>query len=371
MAIYIHQLSSWPRFYWDFEGIAPLLAEVRHEQGRLLGRMDKIGFNLQADATLQTISADVVRSSEIEGELLDAGQVRSSVARKMGLDIGGLVQSDRQVDGIVEMMLDATQNFLQPLSADRLFAWHSLLFPAGRSGLHKIVTGRWRDNNPSDPMQVVSGPMGRQTIHFEAPRSELIEDEMQMFIGWFNSDIEPDTVLKAAIAHLWFITIHPFDDGNGRIARAVTDMLLARADGASQRFYSMSSQIRKERNRYYSILEETQKGNLDITAWLMWFLQCLRTAIVSSDELLGKTMQKAQFWSKHGQQLFNDRQRLLLNKLLDHFEGKLTSSKWAKLAKCSQDTALRDIQDLVNKQVLEKENSGGRSTSYRIVGYLV
>ncbi len=366
MSVYIHQLLNWPHFTWKQDLVAPLLAEVRHRQGRLLGRMEGLGFSLQAEANLQTLTLDVLKSSEIEGELLDADQVRSSIARRLGMDIAGLVPADRHVEGVVEMMLDATQHYQQVLSADRLFGWHSALFPIGRSGMHKIVVAAWRDNKKEDPMQVVSGASGREKVHFQAPDADRLQEEMSRFIHWFNEDTKMDGVLKAAVAHLWFVTIHPFDDGNGRIARAIADMQLSRADESAQRFYSMSAQIRKERNAYYDVLENTQKGSMDITDWLMWFLECLNRAIKATDETLALVLKKARFWEKHAAALLNDRQQLMLNKLLDGFEGKLNTSKWAKIAKTSQDTALRDIQDLVNKEILMKEPGGGRSTSYTI-----
>jgi len=364
MATYIHQLKNWPHFHWDQEKLVELLTGVRNRQGRLLGRMEGIGFRLQAEATLQTLTLDVIKSSEIEGEILNPDQVRSSIARRLGMDIAGLVPADRNVEGVVEMMLDATQNYMNLLTDERLFGWHAALFPTGRSGMHKIVVGAWRDNPETDPMVVVSGPMGRETIHYRAPASEVLPDEMNAFLGWFNSSQVWDPVLKAAIAHLWFVTIHPFDDGNGRIARAIADMQLARSDGSSQRFYSMSAQIRKERNAYYDILEKTQKDSLDITIWLEWFLKCLDRALVATDETLAIVMKKATFWERHSSISLNDRQKMMLNKLLDGFDGKLTSSKWAKIAKCSSDTAVRDINDLLQKEVLVKEAAGGRSTSY-------
>lgn len=320
-----------------------------------------------AEASLQTLTLDVLKSSEIEGELLDAGQVRSSIVRRLGMDIAGLAPADRHVEGIVEMMLDATQHYQQPLSEDRLFGWHVVLFPTGRSGMQKIVVGAWRDNKNDGPMQVVSGAMGKEKVHFEAPEADRLNTEMTQFITWFNENSSMDAVIKAAIAHLWFVTTHPFDDGNGRIARAIADMQLARADGTPQRFYSMSAQIRKERKEYYDILEMTQKGTLDITRWLAWFLQCLDRAIAAAGETLGGVLKKAKFWEKHVTTPLNDRQRIMLNKLLDGFDGKLNTSKWAKITKSSQDTALRDIQDLVGKQILVKEVSGGRSTSYALL----
>ena len=366
MSVYIYQLPGWPYFKWDINRLNQLLSEVRHQQGKLLGQMERLGFGLQEEASLQTLTLDVLKSSEIEGELLDANQVRSSIAKKLGIDIAGLVPVDRHIDGVVEMMLDATQGFEDPLTEERLFGWHAALFPTGRSGMHKIVIGAWRDNPTHDPMQVVSGPLGREKIHFEAPAAELLPDEMQNFLHWFNSAEETEPVMKAAIAHLWFVTIHPFDDGNGRMARAIADMLLARADRTAQRFYSMSAQIRKERNRYYDILEETQKGSLDITAWLEWFLQCLNRALTASEEILSGVLKKAAFWKQHSTTILNKRQVLLLNKILDSFDGKLTTAKWAKIAKTSHDTALRDIQDLIEKKILVKENTGGRSSSYQL-----
>jgi len=367
MSIYIHQLPHWPRFTWKQEQVTPVLAEVRHRQGRLLGRMEGMGFRLQAEANLQTLTLDVLKSSEIEGELLDAGQVRSSIARRLGMDIAGLIPVDRHVEGVVEMMLDATQQYRQALSADRLFGWHAALFPTGRSGMYKITVAAWRDNKEDDPMQVISGAMGKEKIHFQAPDAGRLEEEMTHFINWFNEDTTMDGVLKAGIAHLWFVTIHPFDDGNGRIARAIADMQLSRADASAQRFYSMSTQIRKERSTYYNILEATQKGSMDITVWLTWFLQCLGRALEATDETLALVLKKARFWEKHAATILNERQQLILNKLLDNFEGKLNTSKWAKIAKTSQDTALRDIQDLINKNILTKEPGGGRSTGYVLI----
>jgi len=366
MAVYIHQLPDWPHFSWQQDQLTALLAEVRHRQGKLIGRMEGLGFLLQSEATLQTLTLDVLKSSEIEGELLNVEQVRSSIARRLGMDIAGLIPADRHVEGIVEMMLDATQQYKQALSEDRIFGWYAALFPTGRSGMHKIVVGAWRDNKKDDPMQVVSGPMGKEKIHYEAPDADRLPTEMTMFINWFNENANIDAVIKAAIAHLWFVTIHPFDDGNGRIARAIADMQLARADGTSRRFYSMSAQIRNERKEYYDILEIIQKGSLDITQWLIWFLQCLDRAIIATDETLGGVLKKARFWEKHAATPLNNRQRIMLNKLLDEFDGKLNTSKWAKILKTSQDTALRDIQDLIEKQILVKEAGGGRSTSYLI-----
>ncbi|MBV7533815.1 Fic family protein [Chitinophaga sp. sic0106] len=360
----IYQLQQWPEFTWDSEQISALLGEVRHKQGRLLGQMEHLGFPLQEEALLLTLTADVLKSSEIEGEILDADQVRSSIARRLGIEIGGLVPSDRDVEGVVEMMLDATQHYDKPLGEQRLFGWHASLFPTGYSGIHRIVVGSWRDNTKDDPMQVVSGGMGREKVHFQAPDSEVLQQEMDRFLTWFNRNETIDPVVKAAIAHLWFVTLHPFDDGNGRIARAITDMQLARADKSPQRFYSMSAQIRIERKEYYHILERTQKDSLDITGWLMWFLSCLDRAVSGSDKILATVIRKAKFWDNPQTQTLNDRQKLMLNKLFDGFHGKLTSSKWAVITRTSQDTAIRDIQDLMERGLLVREEAGGRSTSY-------
>jgi Fic family protein len=365
MVTYIHELLAWPRFRWSDDEIAKQLSEVRHRQGLLLGHMKSLGFALQKEAVLSTLTEEVLKSSEIEGEILDRDQVRSSIARRLGMDAGGLPPADRHVEGIVEMMLDATQRFADPLTKERLFAWHAALFPTGRSGMHKIVVGKWRDDE-NGPMQVVSGAIGHEKVHYEAPAAVLLEDEMKAFLDWFNAKEEIDPVLKAALAHLRFVTVHPFDDGNGRIARAIADMCLARSENSSQRFYSMSAQIRLERNAYYDILESTQKGNLDITPWLKWFLGCLSRAFDGAEKILGSVLQKAEFWKKHTPAAFNDRQRQMINRLLDGFEGKLTSSKWAKIEKCSPDTALRDINELVEKGILKRDESGGRSTSYSL-----
>jgi Fic family protein len=329
--------------------------------------MEALGFSLRNEAILQALTLDVIKSTEIEGEILHPEQVRSSIARHLGMDIAGLVPADRHVDGVVELILDATQNYNSPLDKDRLVKWHTALFPDGKSGPYNITVGDWR-NTEKGPMQVVSGPMGKENVHFEAPDAERLEKEMDLFFKWLNSDDSTDPVLKSGIAHLWFVTVHPFDDGNGRIARAIADMQLARADGNSQRFYSMSAQIRLERKAYYDILEKTQKGTVDITGWMLWFLNCLDRALNATDEVLKKVLNKTKFWDRHAQTPIHERQRLLINKLLDGFEGKLTSSKWASIAKCSADTALRDIQDLIQKEILEKENAGGRSTSYQLRG---
>jgi Fic family protein len=340
---------------------------VRHRQGRLIGRMETLGFPLRAEAILQTLTEDVVKSSEIEGEVLDRDQVRSSIARRLGIDIGGLTPADRNVEGVVEMILDATQNYDQPLTGKRLFDWHSALFPTGRSGMSKIKVGSWRDDK-TGPMQVVSGAIGKERVHYEAPEAGRLRQEMKKFLDWFEKDGSTDLVIKTGVAHLWFVTIHPFDDGNGRIARAIADMVLARSERSTQRFYSMSAQIRQERKAYYEILESTQKGDLDITPWLEWFLDCLGRAFERAETTLGAVLGKARFWDRHSATAFNDRQRKIVNQLLNGFEGLLTSSKWAKLAKCSQDTALRDIEDLMRKKVLKKDTAGGRSTSYSLAG---
>ncbi len=365
MKVYIHENDDWTNFTWDNSKVMHKLGEARNLQGRLLGRMESLGFELQNEAVLNTLTLDVIKSSEIEGEFLNAEQVRSSIARRLGIDIAGAVESERHVDGVVEMMLDATQKYDVPLTKDRLFGWHAALFPSGWSNLHKITVANWR-NDSTGPMQVVSGPMGKEKVHYQAPSAERIEGEMSKFLEWFENENDIDLVLKAAIAHLWFVTIHPFDDGNGRITRAITDMALARSDKSIRRFYSMSAQIRIERKQYYEKLEKTQKGDSDITGWVLWFLQCLINAIHSSEETLSKILQKAEFWRAHSATILNDRQQKIINRLLDGFEGKLTSSKWAKINKCSQDTALRDIQDLINKDILQKEVGGGRSTSYEL-----
>lgn len=363
---YIWQSKKWPELTFDQEALAPLLAQASREQGRLLGRMESLGFDLRRQAQLSTLTEDVVRSSEIEGEKLDRDQVRSSVARKLGMDVGGLVASDRDVDGVTAMMVDATTRYARPLTANRLFGWHAALFPSGRSGMHRITAGNWRDDR-TGPMQVVSGPVGKQTVHFEAPHARRIADEMDRFLEWFEDPGKTDPLLVAGLAHLWFVTIHPFDDGNGRIARAIADMALARSEDCDQRFYSMSAQIRHERNDYYTMLERTQKGTLDVTSWQEWFLLCLQRAIKGSQGTLRTVLDKARFWKRFAQEPLNARQIEVLNRLLDGFEGKLTTSKWARLTKSSQDTAYRDILDLVERGALRKDSGGGRSTSYSLV----
>ena len=339
---------------------------MRHDQGRLIGRMESLGFKLREEAVLQTLTQDVVKTSEIEGEALDATQVRSSLARRLGIDIGALPLTDRNVEGIVEVMLDATRNYMAPLTAERLFDWHAALFPTGRSGMTRICVGDWRDDS-SGPMQVVSGPVGREHVHFAAPPADRVATEMGAFLAWFNAPFATDPVIKAALAHLWFVTIHPFEDGNGRIARAIADLALARSEASPQRFYSMSAQIRIERSDYYDELERTQKGATDVTEWLIWFLACLGRAIQGAEGVLAAVIAKAQFWERAATLALNERQIKILNRLLDGFEGKMTSSKWATIAKCSQDTANRDIAALLDLGLLRKGEAGGRSTSYELV----
>lgn len=365
MKIYIHEKKDWTNFTWNNKQVMLKLGEARNLQGKLLGQMESLGFDLQNEAVLNTLTLDVLKSSEIEGEYLEKEQVRSSIARRLGMDIAGAIESERHVEGIVEMMLDATQRYDLRLTKDRLFGWHAALFPSGWSSLYKITVADWRKDT-TGPMQVVSGPMGKEKVHYQAPNSDRIENEMHKFLQWFKNENDIDLVLKAAIAHLWFVTIHPFDDGNGRITRAITDMILARSDKSIRRFYSMSAQIRIERKQYYEKLENTQKGDSDITEWILWFLQCLINAIDSTEETLSKILYKAEFWKSHSTTILNARQQKILNKLLDGFDGKLTTSKWGKINKCSQDTALRDIQNLIKKNILQKEASGGRSTNYEL-----
>ncbi len=363
--MYIHELADWPQFHWEQERLARPLADVRHRQGRLIGHMGALGFPLRQEAVLQTLTSDVLKSSEIEGEKLDAEQVRSSIARRLGIDIGALKATDRNVEGVVEMVLDATRHYDQPLTAERLFSWHASLFPTGRSGMHKIKIGTWRDD-ATGPMQVISGALGKERVHFEAPAAARIGREMNSFLKWFNADADTDAVMKAALAHFWFVTIHPFEDGNGRIARAIADMVLARSENSTQRFYSMSAQIRQEREAYYNVLEQTQKGGTDITLWMEWFLACLGRAIDGAQTALGGVLAKARFWEQVREVSLNDRQRLVLNRLLDGFEGRLTTSKYAKLTRSSPDTALRDIAYLVERGILVRSSEGGRSTSYAL-----
>jgi Fic family protein len=362
---YIHELHSWPKLTWDREVLSCPLADVRYKQGRLLGRMEALGFDMRQEASLVVLTSDVVKSSAIEGETLSPEEVRSSIARRMGLDVAGVSRKGRDVEGIVEMMLDATGKFDEPLTDSRLFAWHAALFPTGRSGMNKIAVGMWRPEEAGE-MKVVSGPIGRERVHFEAPTADRLGAEMEAFLAWFNGPPIMDPVLKAGVAHFWFVTIHPFEDGNGRIARAIADMALARADRTKDRFYSMSSQIAADRKEYYRELELAQRGELDITRWLMWFLHCLDRAIDNADEMLGAVIHKAKLWARINLKPVNDRQRLVINRMLDDFQGFLTNSKYAKLAKCSSDTALRDIRELLTRKILRPNGHGGRSTSYRL-----
>jgi len=365
MAKYIYQHKNWPNFNWQEAEISAVFGEVRHLQGKTIGQMNTLGFATKEDATLTVLTLDVIKSSEIEGEKLDYAQVRSSIARRLGINIAGLVPANRSVEGIVEMMLDATQNYERPLTSKRLFGWHSALFPTGHSGMHKIEVGRYRTGE----IQIVSGAMGKEKVHYEAVPANKLKEEMNKFLSWFNEKPSVDPVLKAAIAHFWFIIIHPFDDGNGRIARAISDLMLARADGTSERYYSMSSQILIERKQYYAILQKVQYSTGDITDWLNWFLHCLRNSLLATETTLQKILRKTGFWKIHQNTAFNQRQRLMLNKLFDGFDGKLKSSKWAKMAKCSPDTALRDIKDLIDKGILRQEKQGGRSTNYELTDY--
>ena len=363
--MYIHERKDWPRFHWNVEKLAEALASVRYSQGGLIGQMTGLGFRLQQEAVLETLTKDVLKTSEIEGEKLDAEQVRSLVARRLGLDIGGLKPADRNVEGVVEMMLDATGRYDRPMTDERLFGWHAALFPTGRSGMTKIRTGAWRDES-AGPMQVVSGAIGKEKVHFAAPKADRLKKEMVAFLKWFESKDAIDPVLKAGLAHLWFVSIHPFEDGNGRIARAIADMALARSERSSQRFYSMSAQIKQEHKEYYDILERTQKGTMDVTAWMLWFLGCLGRAIDGAHVTLKAVLGKARFWDRIKEAPLNDRQRSIINRLLDGFEGKLTSTKYASLTECSQDTAHRDILGLVERGVLVQNPEGGRSTSYSL-----
>ena len=366
MNTYIHELREWPRLIWDRGAIAEPLAAVRYRQGVLAGHMEAIGFPLRQEAVLQTLTQDVLKSSEIEGERLDMAQVRSSIARRLGIEIGALTPADRDVEGVVEMMLNATGKFAERLTSSRLFDWHASLIPTGRSGMMTIQAGQWREDR-TGPMQVVSGPIGKERVHFEAPPAARLPREMRKFLAWFNAKTTMDAVVKAAIAHFWFATIHPFDDGNGRIARAIADMALARSETSSQRFYSMSAQIRAERGAYYRILERTQHGAIDITPWLHWFLSCLDRAIQGAQTTLGSVLAKARFWDSVAGIELNGRQRMMLNRLLDGLRGKLNTSKYARMAKCSEDTALRDLLHLKQHGVLVRGAAGGRSTSYELV----
>jgi len=362
MAKYIYEHKDWTHFTWKDAEISSVFGEVRNLQGKIIGQMNTIGFSTKEEATLTTLTMDVIKSSEIEGEKLDYDQVRSSIARRLGINVGGMVSANRNVEGVVEMMLDATQHYKKPLTEERLFGWHGALFPSGYSGMHKIEVGCYR----SGEMQIVSGAMGKEKVHYDAVPAARVKTEMDHFLNWFNEETKIDPVMKAAIAHFWFIIIHPFDDGNGRIARAISDLLLARADNTTERYYSMSSRIMVERKQYYAVLQKAQHSSGDITEWLSWFLNCLKHALMSTEATLHKVLRKTEFWKIHEATIFNERQRLVLNKLLDGFDGKLKSSKWAKIAKCSTDTALRDIKDLIEKGILRQEQEGGRSTNYEL-----
>jgi Fic family protein len=364
---YIHELQGWPEFAWDTQALTAALTEVRYKQGRHLGKMEAMGFDLQEEANLISLTDEVVKSSAIEGENLNASEVRSSIARRLGLDLAGLPEPGREVEGVVEMMLDATRNFDKPLTAERLFSWHAALFPTGRSGMYKINVGKWRDDK-NGPMQVISGPMGKEKVHFQAPAAHLIAEEMDRFLTWFKRSDSIDPVLRAGVAHFWFITIHPFDDGNGRIARAIADMALSKADGSKERFYSMSAGIESKRKEYYLQLESSQRGSLDITSWLAWFLNCLDLSIDNAADMLSSVIRKTKLWQKINKKPVSDRQRMVINRMLEYdWEGYLNTSKYAKLAKCSSDTALRDINELLKRGVLIKNKGGGRSTSYRLM----
>lgn len=365
MPKYIYQYDQWPHFTWDEKRIHVILGKVRHLQGKIFGQMGALGFSVKEESYLSTLTLDVLKSSEIEGESLNVEQVRSSIARRLGLDYVGMIPAGRDVEGVVEMMLDANQNYNELLNEERLFGWHAALFPTGWSGMYRIEAGQYRTGG----MQVVSGAMGKEKVHYVAPEYKTVKHEMDVFLEWLNREVEMDAVVKAAVAHFWFIIIHPFDDGNGRIARALSDMLLARSEDSHLRFYSLSNQMLKERNQYYQILQKVQFSNGDITEWLDWFLWCLYRAMQTSEETTERVLRKADFWDKHKNTVLNSRQRLMLNKLLDGFDGKLKTSKWAKIAKCSPDTALRDIKDLMDKRILKQEKSGGRSTNYDLVDF--
>ncbi len=363
MPLYVHERKAWPAFRWDAKALAPALAHAHADQAHLLGRMAAVGFDLRSDAHFETMTTDVLRTSAIEGEVLDPAQVRSSLAKRLGLDVHGAALVDRHVDGVVEMLLDATRDCHAKLTADRLFGWHAAMFPTGRSGMLSILVGQYRDD-ATGPMQVVSGQMGREKVHYQAPAASRLKKEMAAFLKWVNGKDDLDPLLKAGLGHFWFVTLHPFEDGNGRMARAVADLLLARADGSPQRFYSMSAQILKERKKYYDLLERSQRGTLDVTEWLSWFMACLQRALAASEEMLASVLHKHQFWQTHAKTVLNPRQVKVLTKLFDGFEGNLTSGKYAKLAKTSQDTAARDLSDLVTKKVLKKGKAGGRSTHF-------
>ncbi|MEO8021347.1 Fic family protein [Polaromonas sp.] len=362
---YIWQLPDWPQLHFDLASLAVQLAQVHRAQGQLMGRMAELGLAEREQATLQVLTQEVIKTSEIEGERLSLDAVRSSIARRLGLDIGALAPSDRHVDGVVDVVLDATRNFDQALTRERLFGWHAALFPTGYSGRVRITVAAWR-NDASGPMQVVSGPVGRERVHFQAPPANTLPAQTETFLQWFNTAPAGDALIKAGLAHLWLVTLHPFDDGNGRISRAVGDMALARAEGTGRRFYSFSAQIQRERKNYYNQLEATQKGPLDVTPWLSWFLGCLLRAVQGADITLAGVLDKAQFWQRWAGTPMNERQTKVLNRVLDDFEGKLTNAKWAAIGKCSADTALRDINTLLARGVLRRLEGGGRSTGYEL-----
>jgi Fic family protein len=364
--MWIHEYNDWTKFYWDISILSSKLAEARYKQGLLLGKMSSLGFELRQEASLSILTNDAVKTSSIEGENLDTQEVRSSIARKLGMDIAGLIPSSRNVDGIVDILLEATQKYNEPLTKDRLFAWHSSLFPTGRSGMHKIIVANWRDDKKG-AMQVISGVVGKQTVHFEAPSADRISKEMNIFINWFESENKIDPIIKAGIVHLWFITIHPFDDGNGRMARAITDMVLAKAENISNRFYSLSSQIELDKNEYYKQLENQQKSNSDITVWLLWFVQCIEASISNAGKILSNVLLKTKIWDVINKNPINERQRMIINRMLESdFEGFMNTSKYSKMTKCSNDTALRDIQNLKSSKIFIQNKSGGRSTSYKL-----
>ena len=366
MAKYIYQHENWTDFTWNEQKINELYGEVKYLQGKLNGIMSTIGFSQKEETLLNTFTFDILKSSEIEGELLNFDQVRSSIARRLGINTAGLVPSARNIEGIVEMMLDATQRYEKPLTEERLFGWHNALFPGGYSGAYKIDVACYR----KEEMQVVSGAFGKEKVHYEAIKPEFVKPEMDKFLHWLNTDFTVNAIIKAAIAHFWFVIIHPFDDGNGRIARTISDMQLARAENSPQRFYSLSSQILIEKKRYYDVLQKVQHSSSDITEWLQFFLTCMKNALSVSEDATARILQKAKFWAIHEKIVINERQRLIINKLFDGFDGKLQSSKWAKICKCSQDTAIRDIKDLIEKGILRQEQGGGRSTNYEMIGEL-
>ena len=362
--LYIWQDKDWPKMMWQDSLLGKLLAEVNMLRGQVAGRMTMFGLNEQNDTMLDAVTAEIVNSAEIEGQRLNRDSVRSSVARHLGIETVKPPNEDHYVDGVVQVMLDATQNYSERLDAERLFGWHAALFPTGRSGMYKITVADWRKGE--EPMRVVSGAMGREKVHYQAPPSSDVPTMMDDLLQWIEKENETDPLVKAAVAHLWFVTIHPFDDGNGRLCRTITELLLARADKTTQRYYSMSSEILKHRNNYYNNLEKTQKGELDITEWIMWFLQTLKAALTLSLNKTENVIRKVGFWDKHRDTLLNERQRKVLNMMLDGFEGKLNSSKWYKINHCSQDTATRDINDLIDKGILRKTDEKGRNTNYEL-----